>query len=264
MSIEFGTVLKSWRIQRRMSQLDLGLTAEVSSRHISFLETGRARPSRDMVLRLCDYLEVPLAARNQLLTAAGLAPAYAKRQMSDGDMVQVSQAVDWMLKRHAPYPAFALDRHWVVKEMNGPAMMLFQSVGISTGDSMIDALAHNQNLRDAIENLDEVIAYTIARLRTEVAHLGGDDVLEAAIEMLQSGAEDAPSPAGEFPSVVATRYRMNGMILSMFSTLSQFGTAEDIALSELRIEMLFPADDQTRKMLIALHDADPATKMGDI
>jgi hypothetical protein len=176
----------------------------------------------------------------------------------------VSQAVDWMLKRHSPYPAFALERHWIIKALNSPAMMLFQSVGISIGDSMIDALANNKNLRDAIEDLDEVIAYSVARLRIEVAHLGGDKVLETAIKVLQSGAGDTSWPANEFPSVVATRYRMNGMILSMFSTLSQFGTAEDIALSELRIEMLFPADDLTRQMLIALQGAGPETKSGDV
>ncbi len=255
MSVEFGTALKTWRNQRRMSQLDLGLTADVSSRHISFLETGRARPSRDMVLRLCDYLEVPLAARNQLLTAAGLAPAYVERQMSDADMVQVTQAVDWMLDRHAPYPAFALDRHWVIKNLNGPAAMLFQTVGIGIGDSLVDALASNTIFRAAIENLDEVITYAVTRLRTEIAHLGGDAVLEAGVETLQPGAGSL-SWANEFPSVVPTRYRVNDMTLSLFSTLSQFGTAEDIALSELRIEMLFPADELTRQMLVALGGAD--------
>lgn len=255
MSVEFGTALKTWRNQRRMSQLDLGLTADVSSRHISFLETGRARPSREMVLRLCDYLEVPLAARNQLLTAAGLAPAYMNRQMSDADMAQVSQAVDWMLERHAPYPAFALDRHWVIQNLNAPAMMLFQTVGIGVGDSLVKALAGNVTLRAAIENLDEVIAYTVARLRTEIAHLGGDAVLEAAAMLLHAGASDLP-PVTEFPSVVPTRYRVNDMTLSLFSTMSQFGTAEDIALSELRIELLFPADDLTRQMLDALAETN--------
>ena len=133
--------------------------------------------------------------------------------------------------------------------------MLFQRVGLSLGDSLIDALTNNLTLRAAIENLDEVIAYSVARLRTEAAHWGGDTVLEAAIETLQAGAGCALPTVTEFPSVVATRYRMNGMVLSLFSTLTQFGTAEDIALSELRIEMLFPADDLTRDMLNALHAA---------
>lgn len=112
MSNEFGAGLKEWRARRRLSQLELGLAAAVSARHISFLETGRARPSRGMVLRLCEHLQVPRAARNRLLTAAGLAPAYAARPRSAADLGPLADAVDWMLARHAPYPAFALDRHW--------------------------------------------------------------------------------------------------------------------------------------------------------
>ncbi|KAB7613335.1 helix-turn-helix domain-containing protein [Amylibacter sp. SFDW26] len=249
----FGETLKDWRNQRRMSQLDLGLSANVSARHISFLETGRSKPSRMMVLRLCEELDVPRPARNQLLNSAGMAPAYVKRDLSEQDMEPVRSAVDWMLERHTPYPAIAMDKSWAILNMNKPAMFLLSGMNINIGDSMIVALAENKMVRDAIENIDEVIAHTVARLRTESAHLGGDQVLDTAIEKLTAQLGDYTHPeTGVLPAFIPARYRANGMVFSFFSTFSQFGTAEDIALSELKIEMMFPADDLTRDLLIGM------------
>ena len=253
MSVEFGTVLKSWRHERRMSQLDLGLTADVSARHISFLETGRSRPSRDMVLRLCEHLEVPLAARNRLLTAAGLAPAYAGRDLGAADMAPVREAVGWMLERHDPYPAFAVDRHWVLVRLNRSAATLLAGLGLTEGASLLEALAGDETFRRAIDNLDEVLAYGVARLRTEIAHLGGDPVLEAAAERLEaSPSGPVLRRDGVMPAFVPMRISTGGAVLSFFSTIAQFGTAEDIAVAEMRIEMMFPADDATRGMLLGM------------
>jgi transcriptional regulator with XRE-family HTH domain len=252
MPSDFGAGLREWRERRRLSQLELGSAAAVSARHISFLETGRARPSRGMVLRLCDHLRVPRAARNRLLTAAGLAPAYAARPLAADDLGPLREAVDWMLARHAPYPAFALDRHWTLTAMNPPAATLFGAVGLGAGDSLVAALADNARLRAALENLDAVIAAAIARLRVEAAELGGDPVLEAGIQRL-AGAHAAPvrDDDGVLPAFIPTRYRLGERTLSLVSTLAQFGGVDDLTLAELRVELLFPADAASRAWLVA-------------
>ncbi len=244
MAESFGAVLKRWRGVRRMSQMDLAMAAAVSTRHVAFLETGRARPSRGMVLRLSESLGIPLAGRNTLLTAAGLAPTYGARGLSDTEMRPVRAAVAWMLERHAPFPAFVLDGAWTLVDLNCPAAALFATVGLEAGDNLIDALIANVAMRDAIENLDEVTSHLVARLRTESAHRGGDAALDQAIEQLTSGhTPDAPDPSP--PPFTPTRYRVGDATLSLVSTIAQFGAVEDIVLSDLRVELMFPADDAT-------------------
>ncbi|MEM1315000.1 MAG: helix-turn-helix domain-containing protein [Pseudomonadota bacterium] len=258
MAGDFGAELRSWRTRRRLSQLDLGLEAEVSARHISFLETGRARPSRDMVLRLAEHLSVPRAERNRLLTAAGLAPAYGERPLTEPEMAHVRAAVDWMLERHAPYPAFAVDRAWRLVRLNGPAERLFGAVGLGPGDGLAAALAGNPAVRGALENLDEVAAHALARLRLENAHLGGDPELAAAIAALEAALPAAAAGqdgAGLRPAVIPARWRLGEAVLSLFSTLAQFGSAEDVALADLKIELMFPADDASRALLEGLAQA---------
>jgi transcriptional regulator with XRE-family HTH domain len=253
---DFGPALREWRQRRRVSQLELGLAATVSARHISFLETGRARPSRGMVLRLCEHLQVPRAARNRLLSAAGLAPAYTARPMAAADVRPLRDAVDWTLARHAPYPAFAVDRHWILKAMNPPAVALFGAVGLRCDDSLITALAENARLRAALEDLHSVIAAAIARLRTEIGHLGGDAVLEAGIDRLERAhTPPARDDRALLPAFIPTRLRLGDRTLSLVSTLAQFGSVEDMALAELRIELMFPADAASRDVLVALSPA---------
>ncbi|MEO1192475.1 MAG: helix-turn-helix transcriptional regulator [Pseudomonadota bacterium] len=254
MELTFGQALKDWRAKRRMSQFTLGLEANVSARHISFLESGRSQPSRSMVALLCETLDLPPAARNGFLTAAGFAPRYRARAMDEMGMAPVKAAVDWMLDRHAPYPAFALDRHWRVVRLNAPAAQLFSVAGLAEGDSLLEALA--DGLGGLLENRSEVIQHTVARLRTESAHFGGDATLDAAIARL---SEDSSGERQETAApVVPARYRLGDQLLSLFSTIAQFGTAEDIALAELRIELLFPADAKTAAVLQAL--AEPSTQ----
>ncbi|MCE8511753.1 helix-turn-helix transcriptional regulator [Ruegeria pomeroyi] len=247
MSDSFGDVLREWRQLRRMSQMELGLSAGVSPRHVSFLETGRARPSRGMVLRLCDELEVPGSARNRWLTSAGLAPAYHSRAGDAPEMAPLIQAVDWMLSRHAPYPAMAVDRHWCLKAMNKPAQAMFAATGLGASDSLIDALLDNPALAAALENRAEVERLSLTRLRTELAHFGHDPVLERAVARLADRVATQPGTAGDpMPVVIPARYRLGEAVLSFFTTITQFGATGDIAMSELRIEMFFPADDATR------------------
>ena len=249
----FGDTLKEWRGRRRMSQLDLGLAANVSARHISFLETGRSRPSRSMVRLLSESLELPHGARNAFLGAAGFAPAYRKRDLDDADMAHVRAAVDWTLERHDPFPAMALDRHWTIVKANRSGGLLLAGAGVAEGDSLLEALTDAERMQAVLENWREVAEHMIVRLRTESAHLGGDDVLDATVEKLETalgprtGGDDGPLPA-----IIPARYRAGDRVLSFFSTIAQFGSAEDIALSELRIELLFPSDDETRDVLFTM------------
>ena len=253
MNTEFGASLKQWRQQRRMSQLELGLSANVSARHISFLETGRSRPSRGMVLHLCDELAIPLPARNQLLTAAGMAPAYQKRNLDTADMQPAREALSWMMQRHDPFPAIAMDRHWNILQLNESASRLLAGMGVNVGDSLLEAFMESPEIQQSVENLSEVASHLRARLQTESAYLGGDPVLSDAAERLSALIDDEPmATQGVLPAFVPTTYSFGGMSLSLFSTFSQFGTAEDIALSEIKIEMMFPADDTTRDMLMAM------------
>ncbi len=251
MDTQFGTVLKEWRAQRRMSQLDLGLSSNVSARHISFLETGRAKPSRAMVLQLCETLSVPRATRNVLLNAAGFSAAYRNRSLDQTDMAHVRAAVDWTLERHDPYPAMALDRHWTVVKANRAASVLLAGAQLSEGDSLLDMMTDAHTFSSVIENWTEVAQHMVVRLRTESAHLGGDDVLEKAANALADTltANHPNTHQHTLPAVIPARYKANGMVFSFFSTLAQFGSAEDIALAELRIEMMFPADDATKDAL---------------
>lgn len=249
MQTQFGTILKEWRQVRRMSQLDLGLEADVSSRHISFLESGRAKPSRSMVLQLAETLDVPRSARNALLNSAGYRALYGQRDLDEEDMSYVREAINRMIAAHDPYPAFALDRHWKIVLTNRAGGMVMASLGVGEGDSMIEALLYNPATRDMIENWGEVAAYTLSRLRTESAHLGGDPVLEDLI----AGVTDDPelqrqdSIGEDLPAVVSARYSLGGQTFSVFSTIAQFGSAEDIALADLRIELLFPSDEPTKQ-----------------
>jgi len=249
MPTAFGEGLRDWRRRRDMSQMRLGLAANVSARHIAFLETGRANPTRGMVLRLADALEVPRAERNGLLEAAGFAAAYARRDLASQDMAGIRDAMTWTLDRHAPYPGFALDRYWVLQAMNAPAARLFGALGICTGASLLDALTGP--LRATIENWHEVARHMASRLRTEARHAGGDPLLEDAARRMLDGLDAEETRAGVLPAVLTSRLRVGDQTLAFFSTIAQFGSAEDIAIADLRIELLFPLDTATRQALEA-------------
>ncbi|WP_299729449.1 helix-turn-helix domain-containing protein [uncultured Tateyamaria sp.] len=238
---DFAQTLKTWRAVRRYSQLDLALEADISGRHLSFLETGRSRPSREMVTRLGDALQLPLDARNQLLTHAGFAARYAGRNWTDADMAPIRSAVERMLSSHMPYPGIAVDRLWCIREANAAALALFGMLGVGVGDSLID-LTMSGTLEAVVENWPEVAHHTAKRLRVESLAQGGVPELDRAIAYLSK--VDGYTERGSNP-VIPTIFRQGDLRLSMFSTLAQFGTPEDVTLDDLRIELFFPMDEVT-------------------
>ena len=251
MSTTFGAVLKEWRGIRRMSQLDLSNLADVSARHISFLESGRSKPSRPMALHLADTLDIPRAERNRLLTAAGFSPMWHEHDLGAEAMGPVHDALRWTLERHNPYPAVVLDRHWKIVDQNAASEALLGGLGLSGEVDFLDEFVGDGRLHTLIDNWGAVGRYMLTRLRTESAAVGGDPVLDAAVTRL--AADDAVGPIEEaLPPVVTVDFRIGDAFISLFSTIAQFGTAEDLALAELRIELFFPADDPTREFLEAL------------
>lgn len=247
----FGSVLKEWRGIRRMSQLDLSTIADVSARHISFLESGRSKPSQPMAVHLAEALELPRSERNRLLTAAGFAPLWREHDVDSTDMAPVHEALRWTLDRHNPYPAIVLDRHWRMVDKNQAATTLFEALGIDGDVSFLEEMTQPGGLRDLIDNWGTVGRFMLSRLRTESAAMGGDAVLDQAVQRL--AADPTIEPGGsELPPVVNVDFRVGDVCASLFSTIAQFGTAEDLALAELRIELFFPADDITREFLEAI------------
>ncbi|MEL6467465.1 MAG: helix-turn-helix transcriptional regulator [Pseudomonadota bacterium] len=245
---DFPGILRTWRKARRLSQLELAGEAEVSARHISFLESGRAHPSRNMIDRLSDALTLPLDARNQMLTHAGFAARYPSRAWDTAEMAPIRAAVDHMLTVHAPYPALAVDRLWTILDMNHPAASLFSGLGMGSGDSLLD-LMMSDTLPPLVENWPDVARHACQRLRTESAAQGGVPALDRVANHLgavQGRTQMATSP------VIPTILRMGNTRLSIFATIAQFGTPEDVALDDLKVELYFPADATTDAALRAM------------
>jgi transcriptional regulator with XRE-family HTH domain len=244
-----GMLLRDWRRRRRLSQLDLALEAGVSARHLSFLETGRAKPSREMVLHLSEQLEVPLRDRNQLLLAAGFAPAYAERAIDAPEMAAVREALERILKGHEPYPAVVVDRWWDLAAANAGIALFTSAVAPHLLEPPVNALRvtlHPEGMAPRILNLPEWRAHLLDRLHRQVA-VTGDDRLAALHEELGAYPGGETTLAAHEPGIaVPLRVDADGTELSFFSTISTFGTAVDITLAELAIEAFFPADEQTR------------------
>lgn len=257
----FGAMLRHWRTQRRMSQLDLALDAAVSARHISFLESGRAQPSRAMVHALSEALNAPRDARNAMLVAAGFAPAYRARSAGDGAIASAESALAWMLERHHPYPGIVLDRHWRLLRLNPAAAFLFGAVGLVEGDALLPAFIQHTPLRAAVVNWPALGHHMLMRLQAEREHFGDDPLLDAAIKDLQrdqavrAHRDEARPP----PALIPIALRMGDTTLQFVSTIAQFGAAEDIAIADWRIELMFPADEATRAMLLLAAASAPLT-----
>lgn len=243
---QFAQTLKTWRTARRYSQLELANEADVSARHLSFLETGRANPSREMIAKLGEALRMPLAARNQLLAHAGFAARYQQRNWDAEEMAPIRAAVEYTLAQHAPYPAFAVDRHWVILQMNAPAANLFGMMGVAEGESLIEVML-KEEVQALIENWPDVAHHAAHRLRTESAARGGIEKLETAADAFAR----APAPKSQaLGPVVPTNYRVGDLRLSLFATIAQFGTPEDLSLDDLKIELFFPSDEDTKVLLL--------------
>lgn len=254
---KFGAKLKDWRLMRRLSQFNLANEASISARHISFLETGRARPSRDMVLHLAEVLQVPRAARNQLLGAAGFAPVHVCEKPDSAALRPILDATARLLERYEPYPAAVFDGLWHVVDLNASARRLFELAGLSRGDSLLNAMVEPGWGASIVENWGEVGHHAMLRLRMESTHLGGVAELdEAAAHLSADPIIAAWRPNNPLPPVVRTIYRVEDLHLEMFSTISQFRSAEDIAVAEMHIELMFPISEESRLTLEALADRE--------
>ena len=259
-TLPVGLQLREWRLRRHLSQLDLSVDAEVSTRHLSCVETGRAMPSREMVLRLANRLEVPLRERNRLLTAAGFAPMYAERALDDPALKAAREAIELVLKGHEPYPALAIDRHWNLVSYNRAVPPLLDGVAAELLQPPLNVLRlslHPDGLAPRIVNLGQWRAHLLARLRHQVA-VSADAVLaQLADELRAYTAPTEPhADIGEAAVVVPLVLSAPGGTMSFISTTTVFGTPVDITLSELALETLFPADAATAALL---HAAMPRT-----
>jgi transcriptional regulator with XRE-family HTH domain len=250
---QVGALLREWRAARRLSQLDLALAAGVSARHVSFVETGKAQPSRDLVVRLADTLEMPLRERNALFIAAGYAPKYPETALSTPELAQVRRAIEFILKQQEPYPAFVLNRRWDILMANQAAARVggFVMRGRASAHSnMIRQFFDPDDFRMAVGNWEEVAGDLIRHLHDEVAAAPSDTAARALLEevlrypgvparwrLRDLGA--APTP------LLTTVLRRDDQELRFFSTITTFGTPRDVTLDELRIECTFPMDDAT-------------------
>lgn len=240
----FGTLLRQWRQRRRLSQLDLAIEADVSARHVSFVETGRSVPSRSMVLRLAEVLDVPLRERNHLLTAAGLAPSYAERSLEDPEMIAVRDGVDRVLEAYEPYPCLAVDRRWNIVAANAGAGILLAGVAphLLESPNALRISLHPDGLAPRIRNLGQWRHHVIGRVRREVAAGGSDDLimLLGEIDGYPGGFDDTIDLGGV--AVPLTLDGPDGSVLAFLSTVTTFGTALDVTAAELSIEAFLPGD----------------------
>jgi transcriptional regulator with XRE-family HTH domain len=251
-----GTLLREWRQRRRLSQLDLALEAGISTRHLSFVETGRSKPSSDMVVHLAEQLQVPLRERNQLLLAAGFAPHYAARSLDDPDMAPIRDALGRVLSGHEPYPAIAVDRGWNLVASNAALGPLLEGAAPELLQPPVNCMRlslHPDGLAPRILNLGEWRAHLLHRLERQMALTGDSELEELFAEILSYPGGDGDDPAGGADIMVELRMSTDdGDELRFFSTVTTFGTAVDITVSELSIEAFFPADAQTAERLGSL------------
>lgn len=258
-----GHLLRVWRERRRMSQLDLSADAEISSRHLSFIETGRSIPSREMVLRLADRLEIPLRERNVLLSAAGYAAVFAERSLADPSLEPARRAIDALLVAHEPYPALVIDRHWTLMQSNAAVRRLLGGVEPKLLEPPVNVLRlalHPGGLAPRTKNLGEWRAHLLSRLQRQI-ELTADAVLLEMMQELKS--YPAPSGGGRSPAgrefdglVVPFKLMTERGLLTFLSTTTVFGTPVEITLSELAIESFFPADAETAEILRNLAPPD--------
>ncbi|GAA5235055.1 helix-turn-helix transcriptional regulator [Verticiella sediminum] len=259
-----GDYLRLWRKRRRLSQLDLALAAEVSQRHLSFLESGRAAPSRQMLLRLAEQLDVPLQERNAMMLAAGYAPTYTEHTLEHPSMAPARDAIERVLKGHEPFPALAVDRHWQLLMANAALGALLDGVRdrglLAPPVNVLRLSLHPDGLATRIDNLAEWRAHVLERLRHQIASTQDPALADLLRELAAypvggqppSAHAVAPEGAGVF---VPLRLKTPGGLLSFISTTTVFGTPRDVLLAGIAVEAFFPADARTRQALERLAPA---------
>ena len=247
-----GAVLREWRTVRRVSQLHLALAANVSSRHLSCVETGRAQPSRELIDRLAEALQVPFRERNALFVAAGYAPSYRETEISAPEMARARGAIELILKQQEPYPAIVLSRQWDLLMANAGAARLFGwLLGGPSPEKNVMRMAFDPNgLKPLIANWDEVARDLLRQLRSDVAAAPQDHRARALLRDVLAYADLPPQVSSDAASnpLWSITYRKNGQQLKFFWTITTFGTAQDVTLQELRIECSFPADEATDRL----------------
>ncbi|MEP3115627.1 helix-turn-helix transcriptional regulator [Nisaea sp.] len=258
-----GAQLREWRQRRRMSQLTLALEANISSKHLSFVETGRAQPSREMILHLCTRLTIPPREQNMLLLAAGYAPRFPARPLEDPSLAAARMAVELVLAGHEPFPALAVDRHWTLVSANRMIEPLLAGVGPALMEPPVNVLRvalHPDGLAPQIRNLTEWRHHVLERLRQQI-----EASADATLIELMGELESYPVPATRFPASAPPAHQTDyggvaiplqldtpAGLLSLFGTVTVFGTPIDVTLSELAIEAFFPADEASGEILRAI------------
>ena len=261
----FGPMLRAWRRRRGASQLSLALQSGVSQRHVSFLESGRARPSREMVVQLSTALDVPLRQRNEMLLAAGFAPAYRESNLAAPELAPMRRAIDFMLKQQEPYPAVVIDRLWNLLQANDAAnaftVFLFDGMPPAPppgkGPNLLRWILDPGALRPKISNWEEVARYLVSTTYAEILAAGGEPRALGFIEEIMAYPdvpasfrklrfEERPAP------VLTVDYLVGGKALSVFTTIATLGTPQDVTLQEVRVESFFPADDRSDALFRSL------------
>jgi transcriptional regulator with XRE-family HTH domain len=251
-TVAVGSLVRVWRTRRHLSQLDLALDTGISTRHLSFVETGRSNPSSELLLRLADQLEMPLRDRNKLLLAAGYAPRFQQRELDSPEMQPVRDAIGHVLAGHEPYPALAVDRHWNLVTSNGALGLLLEGVApelLEPPANCMRMALHPEGLAPRIRNLAQWRAHLLARLHREVA-LHGDPFVEELLDEVTAypgPPVDLSAATGE----IMVQLELDSSLgpLSLFGTVATFGTAVDITVAELSVEAFFPADAATADAL---------------
>lgn len=262
-----GTLLREWRAARRISQFNLALEARISARHLSYVETGKAQPSRDMIMRLADTLALPLRERNALLLSAGYAPEYAESALETPELAQIRRAIELILEHHEPYPALVINRYWDLVRTNPAGPRLFNYLRGGTAHMNVLRQVFDPNdMRAVIANWEEVAGDLIRHLHDEVSTAPSDAKARALLEEIvrypgvpsQWRTRDLGSAP---PPLLTVVFRKDREELRFFSTITTFGTPRDVTLDELRVESMFPADEATAERCRALADQDSRTDL---
>jgi transcriptional regulator with XRE-family HTH domain len=268
-SDSFGTLLKQWRDLRSFSQLDLATISQVSQRHISFLESGRAKPSQEMVLQLATVLEIPLRQQNLLLSAAGFAPIHTETDLSAPEMTSVRKAIDLILRQHEPYPAFAVDRYWNLLLANQGATRLLDAFiapdklhrlfYLDGKINLMRVFFHPLGLRPSIVNWESCANHLLQRLHRETLIERESDLSAVLLKELMSYPDvdriwRTDVRTTQHALLLAIQFQREDLELQFFSTIATLGTPYDITLQELRIECLFPADEATERNWLQYQD----------
>ncbi|MGP1353919.1 MAG: helix-turn-helix domain-containing protein [Parasphingopyxis sp.] len=253
-TVAVGQQIRQWRERRRLSQMQLALEADISPRHLSFIETGRSQPSTGTIDRLAERLDVPYRARNGMLTAAGFAPRHGERTLDDPAMALARQSVQHILKGHEPYPAIAVDRHWNIVATNDAISFFTEQIGSALLEPPMNAIKlalHPDGLAPQVVNIDEWHAHVLEQLDQQIAATADEGLIALREEVAAYPHESDYDPPPADPDRIWVPLILDTTVgrLSFIGTITIFGTPVDITLSELAIEAFFPADEKTAEIL---------------